>query len=235
LITTEGDSLVGKFNILTSSVKNDEVSIKSNGKKRIIGALQVKKLVDDKGQLYKTIKAENRYKVGLEKISGYASLYAYTSDKNPQNFNEEIIIKLDGTSIKVPGMLDFRKVVGNFLFECREISMKIQEKGHYKMRDLPLIITDFNACMIDKNDKNQLYNTDLSKEKEEKISLYTQIKNQIAKSDRLENKNDVLAMFDDIADKIVKGQEVPNYLKTAFRNAISKDQELIKLYDGLVN
>ncbi len=233
VLTISGDSLVGKFNILKNSVGNEYISMRIGDEKKEIDALQIKKMSDKKGNIYAPIEAEGRYKLGLQKVAGYASLYAYTAKNSAQSFNQEIIVKLDGTSLVVPGFIEFRKVVSGFLYECQEVSMKILEKGHYKRKDLVVMISDFNDCMESQNPENLLYNTDMSEDGKKELSLYDRFKNQITTSLKIKNKNDVMAMFDDISSKLASGQNVPNYLKNAFRSSIAADKDLVALYKEL--
>ena len=109
VLTTSEDSLVGKFNILKNSVGNEYISMRVGNKKKEIDALQIRKMSDKKGNIYEPIEAEGRYKLGLKKVTGYASLYAYTTKNSTQSFNQEIIVKLDGTSLVVPGSLNSEK------------------------------------------------------------------------------------------------------------------------------
>lgn len=233
VLTTSGDSLVGKFSILKNSVGNEYISMRVGIEKKEINALQIRQMSDKKGNIYEPIEAEGRYKLGLKKVTGYASLYSYTTKNSAQSFNQEIIVKLDGTSLVVPGFIEFRKVLSSFLFECQDVSMKILDKGYYKRKDLALMITDFNVCMENQNPENLLYNTDLSQDGTTVLSLYERFKNQITISPNIKNKNDVLAMFNDISQKLSSGQNVPNYLKNAFRSSIASDKDLISLYKEL--
>ena len=111
--------------------------------------------------------------------------------------------------------------------------MKILEKGHYKRKDLALMISDFNACMEDQNPENLLYSIDLSEDGKVELNLYERFKNQITISPKINNKNDVLAMFEDISQKLSSNQNVPNYLKNTFRSSISADKALVSLYEEL--
>lgn len=235
LITLEGDSIVGKYSIHRTSVDNEYIRIKADGEKTEFQATEIKKLVDKRGNIYKPIRAEQRFKIGRVEQSGYVNLYVFTSTGSSQSFNQEILIKLDGSSLIVPGMIGFRKSMTDFLFECEEVNTQIEE-GEFKKRDLEEIIEVFNDCMETKNS-----NTILQEERNVG-SISNSFNEQTAEfktllkySDYVDNKSDVLDMFNDIIEKIKQNDPIPNYLANLFNNSIAKDEKLTALYQKLKN
>lgn len=226
LITAKGDSIAGSFSIMEDRNDNEFVSMTTDDGKKQFRILETQKLVDGE-DIYIPLLAQGKYRFGLEQIKGYVSIYLYTPVDSPHKFSNRLLIKMDGTSLQVPGIMGFRKFMSDFMYECPEIADAIKKK-EYKRSEIDRLVIEFNAC-IDKKEALRLAKTAKPEIPAEKASDIDLFKKQLETTNLVANKDEVLEIFNDIVDKLSNNDAVPNYLKNAFLSAIEKDEQLLTL------
>lgn len=239
LITTKNDSIVGKFSIMEDSRDNEYVRIDTEDGRQTFRLLEVKKLVDKKGKVYVPLLIEGKYRFGQEVITGYLSKYLYTPLNSSHKFQEEVLIKMDGSTLVVPGAFGFRGLVSEFLSECERVSNAVQRK-EYKQYQTSKLVNDFNACMLEgdyvrRSSAEQVAEKlETSTLEDETAAMIADFKTKLNNSTEVRDKEEALEMFDDIVAKLSKGDEIPKYLTNAFRRTIVGDEELMNLYKELI-
>lgn len=234
LITIEGDSLVGKFKILKDDVQGEFVRFKAKKKKSIaFDPTDIKRAVDKKNRTYKPIKISGKYKFCTLELSGYANLYSFRVKEGAETFNRQIIEKIDGTSLVVPGLIGQRKRISEFLYECRTVSNDILDKEKYKRTALDQMIKDFNQCLANPS------STDVIKVVQP-IDSETALKKRIDDfrtllnySDKVKQKDEVLKQFNRLIEEISSGKALTNKEKNSFINSLQKDKKLIELIEAI--
>lgn len=239
VITAAGDSLFGKFTILENSTNHEYVRLKGENGKQTFEILEVKKLVEKNGTEIVPILVEGKYRFGKVIVKGYMTKYLFTPMNASQKFQEEVLIKLDGSTLVVPGSIGFRGLMTEFTKECPRVSGAINNK-EYKSYETDKIVADFNACVIEGETIRRTSAADTA-EKLETSNLDPEISKKIADfktllnySTKISDKDEALEMFDDIVDKLSKGETIPNYLKNAFKRSIAQDDTLTELYKEIV-
>lgn len=239
LITSENDSISGRFNILEDSRDNEYARIDTEEGRKTFQVLQIKKMVDKKGNVFVPLFIEGKYRFGKEIITGYLSKYMYTPLNSSQKFQEEILIKMDGSTLVVPGTFGFRSLVTKFLAECPRVSAAVDNK-RYKQFETDRLVNDFNACMLEgeyvkRSTAAQVSEKlETSKLTQETSKMIADFKTKLNTSVEVQDKTEALEMFDDIVSKLSKGENIPNYLTNAFKRTIAGDNELVELYKELV-
>ena len=240
LITAEGDSISGKISILENSKGNEYIRLKGDNGKQTFEILEVKKMVDKRGNKIVPILVEGKYRFGQVVVEGYVTKYLYTPEDESQKFNGEVLIKLDGSVLIVPGAFGFRGLMSEYMKECPNVAQDITNKN-YKVYEVDKIVADFNQCIIDSNYRKRttaadtaekLASSNLNEETSKKIAEF---KTALNNSTLVNNKDEVLEMFDDIVEKLSEGETIPNYLKNAFKRSIASDNTLTALYSEITS
>lgn len=239
VITLRGDTLAGTFSLAKRGGNEFVDFVDKNGKKKKFKLFDIKRIISADDEIIEPINiGDGEYTFGKLMSEGYLSLYNYRGQNSTITFNEKIMIKLDGTSLPVPGAFGFRKSVSKFLFECPEVSQKVNNKK-LSGDNLDQILTEFNTCIAVKSASN-VNSTGSSAPRPPAIvtdELQTQIddfKTLLKYSDKVENKEDVSDMFSDLTKKLASKEKVPNYLKNILMGAVANDNKLKALLETML-
>lgn len=238
IITLRGDTLAGSFSLAKRGGNEFVDFVDEEGKKKKFKLFDIKRIISADDEIIEPIKiGDGQYTFGKLLIEGYLSLYSYRNENSTITFNEKILIKLDRTSMAVPGAFGFKKSMSKFLFECPEVSQKVSEKK-LDRNDLEQILAEFNSCVAKKSASNA-NNTSILVQSSVTITdeLQTQIddfKTLLKYSEKIENKEDVSDMFSDMSKKLANKEKVPNYLKNILKGAVANDNKLKALIEVML-
>lgn len=246
LIKINGDTLIGKLEFAIDGIGSEYVTIKDNGNKTVVKLIEVRMIETAEGDIIKPVAFDGKYKFGKQLHFGYLSYYKVTGDGNPEMFTNDLLIKMDGSSLLFSGSLGFRKRVGRFLEDCYDVAQDIQRKK-YKANDLLELTQAYNICVnknglmsedaidqraaIDRAEQAKEKDASLTKSLEAKLSDFSTL---LKYSDKVANKDDVTAMFNDVAGKLRRKENVPNYLKKSLMDALEKDPQLTQLLSEIL-
>ena len=218
IITSKGDSLSGTINFPLPGPGHEEVHIKIDKKKQRLKSYQVNRVVL-KGKEYHVLRLGEVYKFMLLKKPGYTSLYQYRTEGGFE-FSSPYLKKNGGKGIDVPN-LAFRRTVGDFVSDCPELQLKINNRS-LKKSDIEEILDLYNACA----EQGVVYKSNRFKEKsdsEESLIIAT----ILTKVKIVDPESEIINILEDIQEKIDKKEEIPGYLKSALKDQ-SKDLKEIK-------
>jgi len=213
VVTTKGDSLVGKVKFLTYDLL-DRVQIASE-KKTILTALQVRSIGLD-GQIYKPSRHGNAIQFMKVIKSGYLNLYGFRIE-NQSGYDGRMLVRLDGKSIEVPN-LGFKKMLIEFLEDCETVTAKIKS-GELGRKNLETIIDTYNNCMGNKT-KEILKQVTIVETSKDKLSAIAALRSKIEKANDPKSK-DALDLLADIEAKVKKGDTIPNYQIEALKGLVA--------------
>lgn len=236
LITVEGDSLTGKFKILKDDVQGEFVRFKAKKKKSIaFNPTDIKRAVTKNGLTYKPIKIDGKYKFCTLELSGYANLYSFRIKEGAETFNRQIIEKVDGTSLVVPGLIGQRKRISEFLYECSSVSKDILDKEKYKRTALDEMVNDFNQCLENPSNQQVIRVEAPMDTKEVQTKRIEDFKTLLSYSDKVKRKDIVLEEFNKLLESLSNGSEVTSKHRKAFIKSLKKDQKLIELFEEIIS
>lgn len=237
LVTLSGDTLRGEVQLLPSGnlpyalVKND------SGKEKV-ELLNIRNIYRQNIGLIKPMKVGESYKFAHLVKEGYLSLLRYSNDDRLDDFAFNVLQKLDGQTIEVPGLIGFRKTMGDFLGDCPVVAEKIEAK-ELGRKDIDQIVDEYNGCI--QNKETFITGQQVNTQKIESSPVNTELKNLLSDfetllkySAQVENRTDAQQMFSDLSNKLENGQSVPNYLISGLREAVSKDEKLKELLEKIL-
>lgn len=219
VITTSGDSLTGKVNLLLPGKFHEEVMIKDGKNKQRLKSYQVTRLVT-KGQEYHTVKLGNIYKFMLIDKKGYVSIYRFRTADSFE-FSSQYLAKTGGKGVEVPNFT-FKKLIGEFVSDCPDVEEKINDKT-YKRGDLEKIVDEYNSCIA----AGEVYSYNQRQkqiESADEVALIDQIVEKLKGAD---SNNELITLLGDIKAKLNSGNDIPKYLKSALKDQ-TKDMAEIK-------
>lgn len=236
LITLRGDTLSGTFSLAKRGGNEFVDFVDEEGKKKKFKLFDVKRVISADNEIIEPINiGDGEYTFGKLISEGYINLYSYRGPNSTLTFNEKIMIKLDGTSLPVPGAFGFKKSVSKFLSECPEVSQKVSSKklGGDK---LDQVLSEFNSCISNKSSGNStsriaIPSVIITEDLQTQIDDFNTL---LKYSDNVEDKEDVSDMFGDLTKKIAGKEKIPNYLKKALREAIANDPKLKALIETML-
>lgn len=226
VVTTQGDTLMGKVNLFVSQKNVHMVSVKSKEGKQTFKVYQVKSIVynDD---TYHTVKIDNTYQFAKLIKSGYLSLYEYVDyQSGSTTFNSSILIKNTGESMPVPN-LTFKKGLSDFLKDCELVIQKITAKA-YKKSDLHLIIDDYNQCITNKTNATMAF-AEKTSELVTRSGHIDQIIDKLNSLNSFKNKDELVEMLNDVKTKILNGEKIPSYLSKTLKSEFASNNDLLEL------
>lgn len=237
IITLRGDTLTGTFSLAKRGGDEFVDFVDQENKKKKFRLFDIKRIISVENEIIEPISiGDGDYTFGKLITEGYLSLYSYRSQNSTITFNEKILIKLDGSSLPVPGAFGFKKTVSKFLSECPVVSQKVGDKK-LGSDELDQIIKEFNSCIARKSSSNSNASTEAAPTIAVADELQTQIddfRTLLKYSDKVKNKEDVSDMFSDLVNKLVDKKKVPNYLKNVLLDAVANDSKLKALVEGLL-
>lgn len=239
LITVRGDTLIGRITFSNAESKIERLWFQSGtNKRRLFVATQLKSVMIDSID-YKIVNY-NGYRFTEVQKEGYLSILKF---RLPDSFafTETLLHKRDGTIIEIP-LMGFRKPIGSFLSDCKEVSAKVRLK-ELGPKDLHQIVDEFNLC-IDGGIEKDTGLSDISPVEavaEEPISridrsseldrLLKQLKTRF-KYSNLKSK-DFTTILRDIQLKIDQSVEVPEYLINALKSTTKGNADLLEIIDKI--
>ena len=246
LYPIKGDSIVGRLDFAKDSKGMEYIKIKSGKKRKSFRLVDVRMIKTPEGDIIRPVEFGGRYKFGKQVSMGYLSHYKISSDEVPEMFTDDLLTKMNGEFLVIAGKIGFRSRIARYLEDCTSVSRAVKNKK-YSRDKLNDIIRDYNAC-VNKNgllseeaieykaeqlkiERAEGKSKKLSKSLEDKLQDFSTL---LEFSDKIPNKKDVTAMFNDVAGKMRRNEEVPQYLKTALKNALSKDPQLQKLMEEIL-
>jgi hypothetical protein len=221
LITTKGDSVVGKIKPMNFGPDKKVQVVSADKKKTTYSLFQVNSFVVN-GETFKPAKGPSGYTFMKLLKSGYLSLFAYQME-NQTSYDGRFMLKKDGTGIEVPN-LSFKKAMKNFLNDCGDFASQI-EAGTYTKSNLDKLIDDYNACTEGRRDKVQQA---VSKKIEEtkKLSPWDALDNKVRAMGDFQGKTDALEMITEIKGKISRQEKVPNFMIEGLKSALSQHGDI---------
>jgi hypothetical protein len=222
VITSKADTLYGKVRIVSYDPL-DRVQLEVGKKKETFSALQVLSVSID-SQVYKPVQYEKKISLMKELKSGYLSLYAFRIE-NQNSYDGRWLVKLDGASMEMPN-LSFKKIMENFLKDCKTVAAKIKG-GELTKKDINLIIDEYNTCM-----KNQVTTPPVVESNETLMAVESMIKK--IEAEEFPSKKDALDLLHDIQGKVSKNESVPNYLTEGLKSYLSNIPSLTEDLNKLI-
>lgn len=228
LITLKGDTIKGKLKIEKIGKEKKIYLTDINKKKSVFSMFQFREATI-KGEKYVPFKRGDVFDIVKVLQSGYLSLYSFQMESQ-QTYDGLYLAKRDGEAIEVPN-LQFKKQVSKLVDDCPEVKIKVESK-EFKRSDLSKIISEYNTCIESKTEASYL------KQVPEKRNLHNDekwiaLKNKIEES-QLTEKTNLLEMLEEIKTKKSKGEKIPNFLINSFSSGISNNNELLKLFEALI-
>jgi hypothetical protein len=229
-LSVKGDTLVGKIKFYSFD-NLDRLMINSDGKKSNYTALQVKGFVKD-GTAYESVKFENSIRFMKVIMSGYTSLYAFSST-NQNTWDSRYLFRKDGTGVELPN-LSFKKIIGKFFNDCPEVRDQI-DNGQLTKKDIEKIVDQYNNCIQAKTNqiisKSPVQPTAVSNEK----LLAIQKLSEKVEAENFLTKKDVLDLLNDLKNKVSKNESIPNYLTEGLKTYLADTPSLSKETEDLIN
>ncbi|GEM_PF-3425093 len=247
LVKTNGESLEGKVTIAVNSMDREYAIVKVGRKRKKLSLLEVREIRKANGDLIKPVTYDGKYKFAKQLISGYLTYYKVTRDNSPEKFNQDLLIKMDGSYITLAGKIGFRSQARDFLGDCVVLADDIKNKK-YARTDVDKLVADYNTCvaesgLMSRDAIEEKAKQDVKAEKERKeLELPKSLEQKLSDfatlleySDKISNKPDVTAMFNDVSGKLRRKEGVPNYLKLALQEALKTDPQLLRLMNEILD
>src|SRR5688572_10252863 len=112
VITTKGDSIVGKVRILHSTTDPKVQVAPAEGKKQVFGILQVQRF-RYRDEIFQPVRFNNRYMFMKLLKPGYVSLFTFQLE-NQLTYDGVYLLKKDGSGLEVPNLV-FKKALTRYM------------------------------------------------------------------------------------------------------------------------
>ena len=233
LVTNDGDTLYGEVRPQSfSNMATDKLILVRGKEKTGYNSLEAIRFVKD-GEMYATIKHDNRYKYMMEVSSGYLSVYKFRLDDTYQ-YSGTILVKSDGQQMVLPN-LGYKKAMTQFLSDCGEVVKKLNDK-EYKKSQFDQLVSDYNNCI-----KNKTEIMSANARMDDKTEIAPAVQERISEIRRLsdlledeEKKTELNDLIDNLEGRLQEGQAIPGYLSGALRELTEKNEELKIAAEGLL-
>lgn len=231
VITTQGDTLKGKIQLLLPSGSHEEIIIETGDDKQKLKAYQLLQFEKDE-KLYRSVKFNNIYKIMEVAEDGYLSLLYYRPDEQ-YSFGSGYLLKKSGEGIELPTLL-FKKGLVDFLANCQQVVQKIEDKT-FKKKDLSAIIAAYNQCIAGQT--KEVYKE--SKPARQNaidnpaIVKIRDIKQKLQQKDN-DSAEDLLQLLNDMEQKLLKDDKVPGYMISALRDQLADFESLTEDLNELI-
>lgn len=146
LVTTTQDTLRGKVSILIPGKYSEQITIRTNKGQDLTLVAQQITYAWVSGQMYRTIKYGEKYRIMQVIEPGYLGLYAFRFQEN-YSFGMMFLYKVTGEGMEIP-TFNFRSNVSDFLEECTLITFGLEQKKYTKS-NLPQLVKDYNSLCVD--------------------------------------------------------------------------------------
>ena len=239
LVTTKGDTLRGEIRFSNIEGNIDRLwYYPGEEKRRLFLATQIRSLEID-GVKYKVINYTGYRFMKVEK-EGYLNVLKFRIEGSP-SFSQPLLYKLDGKMMEVP-ILNFKKPMSAFLYECEGVATKIRNKI-YEKKDLDTIINEYNSCIERRTAVNNttastismVETSDTKEDAQNEVIPALQIIDQLRSIFKAQdgNSSDFDAIVKDVESKIKSGEAVPSYLINALKSSVDSNDELQNLIQQL--
>lgn len=231
VITTQGDTLKGKIQLLLPSGSHEEIVIELDEDKRNLKAYQLLQFEKDQ-KMYRPVKFNNIYKIMEVAENGYLSLLYYRAGEQ-YSFGSGYLLKRSGEGIELPTLL-FKKALVGFLADCQQVAQKIQDKT-FKKKDLSAIIAAYNQCIAGQTKEVYKEIKPVQQEATDNPAIVKirDIKQKLQQENN-DNAEDLLQLLNDIEQKLLKGDKVPGYMTSALRNELNDFESLTEDVNELI-
>ena len=238
LVTTKGDTVYGKVNVLRDQSKREYLVLKpKDGKKERFLITKVRGF-QMKGEAFHTLNIFSRYHFAKLVKEGYLNHYKYTPEDANYNdsFSQSLLVKKDGGILILPGLIGFRTQVSKFLDDCDSVEKKVKDKV-YKKSDLDQIIEEYNVCIETHSQARFSPSSPNTITKTTPITpALTKINDlkTLLKYSEIQEKEEVIEMIKDLETKIQNNEKIPTYLSNALKEAIKTDEKLSKILEEIL-
>ena len=200
IITSQGDTLSGEVDIFNYGA-DKKLRLVTGGEKKFLSIFKVRnaKIGDD---VFEPVKREDAYAFMKVIRPGYLTLYGYQAD-NQNGFDALFLVKRDGARMEVPN-LAFKKTLGKFLADCRDVATKI-ENGDLAKKDIHTIVDQYNSCIEARSTTPVIANA-------QPVGRWNELYNKVDKAPDFSDKRDALDMITEIRTKTARGEKIPNFL-----------------------
>lgn len=217
VITTKGDTLSGRIQIMSYDLM-DRVQVKSDGKKSIFTAVQVKTLIL-KEKRYAPVKMDNSFRFMEVIKTGYLSLYGFRQ-QGQSTYDGRMMVKMGGQSQELPN-IGFKKFLANFLEDCPDAAAKV-ENGELGRSEIEKVVDAYNECIDSRTAATQPKSTTPPSNPISAAAF--ELRTQVEASS-VESKKDIVDLLNNISDKASKNETIPSYLKEGLKSYLSGKKE----------
>lgn len=237
LIKRSGEVYEGEVELLAFEGEMPYAILKQGKEKQTINFFDIKSIEKEGLGSIRTMKIGSQFKFVLLIKEGFLSLYRYSSTHRTDDFGLGVIQKFGSESLPVPGFIGFRNQMANYLSECNRLSKRIEAK-ELKRKDLDYIIEEFNSCVSTQQSDEKAISQPANLSPKKLVSLDQDLSNDFVTllkySEKVEDKAAVGDMFKDLIAKLESGEKLPDYLVTALKNAIAKDDKLLEVLNKII-
>jgi len=225
VVTTKGDTIYGEVKPLNYGPEKKVQIRAADKKKAIYSMMQIASFSLEK-EVYQPVKGPTGYSFMKLLKGGYLSLYAFQGE-NQVLYDNYFLLKRDGKGTEIPN-LSFKKVLSNFLSDCKTVSDKI-EKGEYDKRDLEKIVDEYNSCLNAKTSEELPMAS--SPTLKNSVDQWQALAEKVNRHEAFEGKDNALEMIDEVKNKLIKSEKIPNFLIQGLKETITPPD----LQDALQN
>ncbi|MCK6618365.1 MAG: hypothetical protein L6Q51_12055 [Cyclobacteriaceae bacterium] len=222
VVSVKGDTVYGKVRLLNYNNDQKIQLTDASRKKTIYEKLQVKAFFIE-GSLYHPVRTPQGYVVMKLLKSGYLSLYAFQME-NQITWDGQYLYKRDGTGLEVSSLL-FKKRLSAFLYECSEVTAKIESK-ELSRNDLEEIIDQFNECIEQRTKEAATQSVITSK--------LNELETAVKALEESENKTTALEVIAELRLKVQRGEKVPSLFGKTLLDALAVYPELTTLAQAVL-
>ncbi len=215
IITTKGDSLVGDTRVFSFGSEWKVQLTGPDKKKTMFNIFQVREF-SDKNEIYHPVKFREGFVFMKLLKPGYLSLYAFQQPERG-TFDGHYLLKKDSKGIEVPN-LGFKKVMSNFLSDCKAIATRVSE-GEYGRNDLIRLIDDYNACVATNSIARQGTYVGANTIKATPKS-WDDLHTKVSSHTDFQGKTDALEMIGEIRNKLGRGENIPKFLSSGLKSLL---------------
>ena len=218
VITTKGDSLVGKIKLFTYGSDKKVQVTDSLKKKTLVPIFHVVYFVY-KGEKYHPLKSERGYSFMKILKDGYLSLNAFQLD-NQTAYDGLYLYMKDGKGLEVPN-LSFKKLMTKYLADCPSVVAKIED-GTWGKKELNQIVDDYNQCIVMKSNLVHQNPVVVEQAPVKEVSSWNTLEDKVKSHPDFTDKSNALEMINEIKNKIQHNESIPNFLIQGLKSTLSQ-------------
>ncbi|MGW8123077.1 hypothetical protein ACV07N_10510 [Roseivirga echinicomitans] len=237
LTKLSGETLTGDVQLVSNSDGMPFAIVKNGKDKETVKLFDIQNISMTAHGFIKPMKIGEQYRFALLVSEDYLSVYKYSDTNRIDDFGMVALQKFGEAAIAVPGLMGFKKLMTEYFSDCPEVSNKIDSK-ELKRNDLDQIAADYNGCIAMRSSTKQqpsYYANTSSKISESKQTMLKDFETLLKYSEKVDNKDSVNEMFSDLSSKLNNGEQVPEYLIKAIKDAVKADQKLVALISKIID